>query len=79
MLIVILFVYNSLEPVMAYERCFFMGDEFGSKSFEQYFQARKSVDYNSYCKAHFDVTGYFNNTFSCENPSVISRISNLFV
>ena len=56
-----------------------MGDEFGSRSFEKYFQARKSMDYNSYVKAHFDVSGYFNNTFTCDNPSMLIRISNLMI
>ena len=61
---------------MAYDRCWILGDEFGCHSFEQYFQGRRSTDYNSCIKVHFDVSGYFNNNFS-DNPSVISRMSNL--
>ena len=56
-----------------------MGDDFGCRSFEKYFQVRKAADYNSYVKAHFGVTGHFNNSFISDNPNVLSRISNLMV
>ena len=59
-----------------YERCWFFGDDFCSKSFEQYFQQRKCVDYNGYTKAHFDTSGFYNN-FTSDNPSVISRFASL--
>ena len=65
-------------PVSAYERCWFMGGDFGSQSFEQQFQSRLSSDYNSYCKAHFDTRGYFTN-FLNDNPSIIGRYSNLLI
>ena len=68
-----------LGAVNGYDRCWIFRDDFGSRSFKQFFQARKNVEYNSYVKAHFNMTGYFNNNFSCENPSVISRVSNLLV
>ena len=64
--------------VRAYDNCWFFGDEFGSHSFEVHFKGRKAEDYNSYTRAHFDVKGFFNNKF-CDNPSVISRFSNLIV
>ena len=61
-------------PVSAYERCWFLGDDFGSRSFQQYFQQRKSIDYNGYIKSHFDTCGFFNN-FTSENPSIIARFA----
>ena len=60
-----------------YDRCVFFGDMFGSQSFDQYFQARRSTEYNGYMKAHFDTVGYFNNNYTSENPSTIGRYSNL--
>ena len=65
--------------VWAYERCWIFGDYFGSRSFEQYFQARKSVEYNGYVKAHYDTTGFFGNDFMCDNPSMLARMSNLLI
>ena len=65
-------------PVLAYDRCFIFGDEFCSRSFEQYFRSRKNSDYNNYTKANFDVHSFFNN-FTSDNPSVISRFVNLLV
>ena len=64
---------------MSYERCWFFGDDFASRSFDQHFKRRQSADYKGfgYVKSHFDVTGFFNNNFSSDNPSVISRLSNL--
>ena len=61
----------------AYDGCWIFGDAFCSRSFKQYFQQRKSADYNGYIKAHFDTVGYYNNTFSSDNPSLISRMANL--
>ena len=60
--------------VRAYERCWFFGDSFASRSFEQYFQNRKAADYNGYTKANFDTSGFFNN-FTSDNPSVTGRLS----
>ena len=62
----------------AYDRCWFIGDDFGSRSFEQHFQACKSVDYNGYVCAHFDTTGYFGN-FVTGSPSMLARYSNVLV
>ena len=53
------------------------GDDFAHKSFEKYFRSRSALDYNSYVKANYDVTGYFNNGLLCDNLSVIGRLSNL--
>ena len=64
---------------MAYECCWFFSDEFGSRSFHQYFQARQVSDYMGYVKSHFDTTGFFNNSFSSDNPNVISHMANLMV
>ena len=63
-------------PVRAYDRCWFFGDEFCSRSFEQHFKQRRSTDYNGYVKAHFDVSGFFNN-FTSDNPSLLGRLSGL--
>ena len=49
---------------------------FSRNSFEQYFQNRTSIEYNSYVKAHYDTTGFFN-SFISDNPSTISRLANL--
>ena len=62
---------------MAYNRCWIFGDEFGAKSFDHHFKSRCG-DVHGYSKAHFDITGYFNN-FTSENPSVIARFGNLLV
>ena len=64
-------------PVAAYDMCWFMGDQFASHSFEQYFRSRDSRDYNGYVKAHFDVRGFFNSNFTTDNPSVIGCMGNL--
>ena len=64
---------------MAYDRCIFLGDDFGMRSFEKFFKTRKATDYNSYVKANFDVSGFFNNKFTSDNPSTLSRITNLLV
>ena len=61
-----------------YDRCWFLGDDFGSKSFEQYFQARRSIEYNGYAKANFDTTGYFGN-FATGCPNLLVRLNNLLV
>ena len=37
------------------------------------------MDYNGYIKAHFDTFGYFGNKFITDNPSLLSRLSNLLV
>ena len=60
----------------AYESCYFFGDEFGGKSFEQNFQLRNSSDYNGYVKVNFDTRGFFKNPIT-DNPSVVSRVANL--
>ena len=64
--------------MVAYQQCWFFGDEFSSRSFERYFQARPSLEYNGYVRANFDTKGYFTSQFS-ENPSIISRMCNLLV
>ena len=53
-----------------------MGDSFAAKSYDSYFQQRKSIEYNFYTKAHFDTKGFFHNDMS-DNPSVIARLSSL--
>ena len=63
-------------PVRGYDRCWIFGDIFASRSFEQHFKARKSMDYNNYLKAHFDVSGYFNH-FTSDNPSILGRVASL--
>ena len=63
-------------PVRAYDRCWILGDSFASCSFEQHFKARKSIEYNGYIKANFDISGFFCN-FMNDNPSVIARMGNL--
>ena len=63
---------------MAYDQCIFLGDQFGLRSFEQYFKNRKSIDYNGYVKANFDTCGFFG-SFISENPSLISRLSNVVI
>ena len=60
--------------VTAYERLWIFSDEFGSRSFDQFYLSRMSAD--CYIKTHFDITSYTNNMFS-ENPSVIGRLGNL--
>ena len=65
--------------VRAYDRCWFFGGDFGSKSFEQHFQLKRSdSEYVGYVRSHFDTIGYFNGT-SCNNtnPSVIGSYANL--
>ena len=69
-------IFIVLGPVEAYEHCWIFGDEFISRSYEQYFNARKCTDYNSYSKAHFNIMPFCNN-FTCENPSILARISSL--
>ena len=64
--------------MMAYNRLWIIGDDFGSRSFEHYYRARKTMDYNAYAKAYFDVSGFFSN-FLSDNPSILSRIGNLLV
>ena len=61
---------------MGYDKCWFFGDTFGYSSFEQYFQARLSSDYNGYVKAHYDTRGFFG-SFHSDNPSTISHVVNL--
>ena len=63
-------------PVQAYERCWFLGDEFCRRSFERHFRSREAIDYNSYVKAHYDVKAYFG-TFMNANPSTVGRFGNL--
>ena len=57
-------------PVMGYDSCWFFGDDFAKRSFEQNFHSRPSTEYNGYIKAHFDTRGFFLN-FLCDNPSLI--------
>ena len=64
------------DMVTTYEKLWIFSDEFGSKSFEKYFQNRSSNCFEGYAKTHFDVVGFSNNSFS-ENPSLISRLGNL--
>ena len=71
-----LIILQFAAQVAGYDRCWIFGDEFGSRSFNQYFFTRKSTDFNSYMKANFDVSGYFNN-FMADNPSLLARFSNL--
>ena len=60
-----------------YNRTCFFGDEFGSRSFEKYFQARQSSEYNGYIRSNFDTTGYFGSGVLNDNPSLICRYGNL--
>ena len=71
------FYFTIPAGVIGYECCWIFGDDFSARSFEQYFKQRKSSEFNSYIKAHFDTTGFFNNRLNSENPSVISRYVNL--
>ena len=68
-------IFGFSDPVASYERLWFFSDEFGSRSFEQYYKTRMN-NADGYVKSHFDISGYSNNMFS-DNPSVISRMSNL--
>ena len=67
-----------LVPVTAYNRCWFFGDEFTARSFDQYFQGHNSADYNGYVKVYFDTFGFFHGLLS-DNPSKLSRMGNLMV
>ena len=60
----------------AYERLWIFSDEFGSNSFERYFQKNANSEGYGYAKTHFDVSGYSHNSLS-ENTSVIGRLGNL--
>ena len=68
--------FVALGTVLAYERCWIVRDQFGYVSFDRFFQQRKSTDYNSYTKAHFDTKGIFNG-FNSDNPSVLGRFASL--
>ena len=68
--------YTFTVPVMGYDQCWFFRDSFGCSSFEQYFQAHPSTEYNGYLKANFDTRGIFGN-FMSENRSIVGRIANL--
>ena len=68
--------YSIPENVRAYDRCWFFSDEFGRRSYEQYFQQHKCTDYNGYVKSHFDTTGYFN-SFLSDNLNILARMVNL--
>ena len=72
----IMFISLFTVPVRGYDCCWFIGDDFGSRSFEQYFQARKSIDYNGYVKANFDTMGFFSMILS-DNPSLLGHLSSL--
>ena len=63
--------------VSGYDHCWIFGDDFAYRSFERFFKSR--TDLNSYTLAHFDTSGYFNNAFSMDNPSIISRVVNLLM
>ena len=63
---------------MACDQCWILGDMPAGTSFEQHFKLRKSTDYNSYIKAHFDVSGLFHsNVPNSLNPSVLARFASL--
>ena len=52
------------------------GGVFTSRSYGQFFKSRKSMEYNSYSKAHFNITSY-SNSFTTENPSVLGHFASL--
>ena len=51
-------------------------DEFGYKSYGDYFQCRDKGEY--YTKHHYDTAGYVNSMFS-KDPNTVSRLRNLMV
>ena len=82
LLILLLLLLSFLQiavQVSGYQHCWVFGDEFTNRSFEQYFKNRRSSDYNSYVKANFDVMGFSNSEFLTDNPSTVSRYSNLLI
>ena len=64
-------------PVRGYDRACFFSDEFGSRLFEKYFQAKQSSEYNGYIRSKYDTTGYFGSGVLNDNPSLICRYGNL--
>ena len=58
----------------AINKLWFIGDEFGYKSFETHFLKRTMT--GSYIKENFDVTGFMNGKYISNNPSMMSRLKN---
>ena len=67
-----------LAGISAYNRCWFLGDEFMGNSYEQYFKMKpgSANEYSGYIHTHFDASGFYN-SFTSDNPSVIGRLANL--
>ena len=67
------------EKVPAYEKLWFIADEFGYQSYEDHFRKRSHKPYSVYIKENFDVTAFINGKFKSKDPSVVSRLRNALV
>ena len=67
-------------PVPAIDKIWFIGDEFTSRSFESYFKDRPGssnpADSDCYCASNFDVSSFYANKFTSNNPNMVSRVIN---
>ena len=61
------------------ERIWFISENFGFRSFDQYFKSRNPADYSGYCMEHYEVSNFMTNKFACLDPSFLSRFRNLLV
>ena len=64
--------------VRAYDAVWFIGDDFASRSFEQYFQQRDHTEYKGYVKEYYDTLGFVSSKFLSLNQNMVSCIRNTF-
>ena len=64
------------EYIKGYDKVWFMGDEFMTRSFEQYFKQQNHNEYAGYVRKYFEVANYSSSQYLSNDRNCVSRIRN---
>ena len=58
------------------EEVWFLGDNFGFKTYSEHFNERKFEDYDGYTRRYYGTRGFFTNKYSHHDQNAVSRLRN---
>ena len=62
-----------------YKKIWFIGDDFGHKTFSEFFFEREPSDYCGYARENFEVSGFMGDSFKSLDTNLISRMRGTFL
>ena len=67
--------------IAGYEKVWFVGDSFITRSYQKYYREKEHSSYAGYVKENFQITGYrsMSDRYTSMNPNLIGRMQNCLV